>query len=342
MNHAELIERVARLEPVDRVPFALLSSGSWAINSKGCTLENALAEPAETVADWLYEGYTAADSAMSWVGSGYFNIVIRALGGKIKWRKKGTPDVSEVLLKSVQDISRVDTGLVAQDKDVVKLYDITRYLVAREEGQRLVGSSMWGPFTLAGLLFGAEALMRSVYKDREATEKLLEFAEEVYLKFIQGFIESGAKVIFMAEPSASGDMISRKHFESTALPYIKDAFQRLSGKGLILGLHICGDVTDRLDLIADSGIQIMSLDYKVDLARAKEAFKGKIAFAGNLNPVSVVQSGTPEEIVAETLRSIETVGTKSGYIVMPGCDIPPSTPLFNLQTISRTVSSYKV
>jgi uroporphyrinogen decarboxylase len=200
---------------------------------------------------------------------------------------------------------------------------------------------MWGPFTLAGLLLGADSLMKGIYKNRAAIEDVLRFTSELYLTYIQGYVDAGAKVIQMAEPSASGDMISRKHFKEVALPYIKETFKRLSGKELILILHICGDTSGYLDLIAQSGVHIMSLDYKVKIAAARDAFAGKIAFAGNLDPVSVVQNGSHDDIVNKTVAGIKEAGEDSSYIVMPGCDIPPLTPLENLQLISKTVKEYK-
>jgi uroporphyrinogen decarboxylase len=275
------------------------------------------------------------------VGSGFNNIAIRAIGGTIKWRRKGTPDVVETLLGDIGDIDKVDLGGIGRDKNIRTVYDTVRHLVELEKGERLVGGSMWGPFTIAGLIYGAENLMRGVGNKDAAIDRLLKFSSELYLAYMQGYIDAGARVIFMAEPSASGDMISRAHFQNHVVPYIREIYRRLAGKGLVVGLHICGDTSDRLDLIADSGAQIMSLDYKVDLAVAKQAFAGKIAFSGNLNPVDVVQLGTPEEIRAKTLEAIETVGTHSSYIVMPGCDIPPSTPTENLQIISETVNRYQ-
>jgi uroporphyrinogen decarboxylase len=329
------------LEPTDRFPFALLSSGAWAINKNSVTLDAALKLPPEQMTEWLYEGYTEADSDISWVGSGYNNIVVKAIGGKIKWRRKGTPDVVEPLLHTPEDAAKIEPESVRDDADIRILYEVTRQLAEREKNERLVGASMWGPFTLTGLLYGADALMRSVYKDTESAHKLMQFSTELYLAYMQGYIDSGARVIFMAEPSASGDMISRRHFEQIALPYIKQIYQRLSERNLVLGLHICGDTSNRLDLIAESGAQIMSLDYKVDLLTAREAFDGKIAFSGNLNPVSVVQNGTADEIREATIASVEKVGKGHNYIVMPGCDIPPTTPLENLQTISQTVRGYR-
>jgi uroporphyrinogen decarboxylase len=341
MTHAQRIIKTARLEKADRVPFALLSSGTWCVVSHGSSLKEALALPSENMAGWLYDGYTASDSGLSWAGSGYNNLVIEALGGKVKWRKKGTPDVAEAFFKSAADAKSVNPSVILENANVQKLYDVTRLLVKKENGERLTGGSMWGPFTLAGLLFGADSLMRGIYKDRAAIEELLRFTSELYLAYIQGYIDAGAKVVQMAEPSASGDMISRKHFNEIALPYIRETFHRLSGRDLVLILHICGDVTDRLDLIAQSGAHIMSLDYKVKLAAAREAFAGKIAFAGNLNPVSIVQNGSHDDIVNNTVNGIKEAGEGCSYIVMPGCDIPPLTRLENLQLISKTVREFK-
>jgi uroporphyrinogen decarboxylase len=340
MNSTEIIERVVRLEPTERMPVALLSAGAWAINSNGYMLDQALALDPEIMAGWLYEAYNQAGSDISWVGSGYYNLVVRAIGGKIKFRRKGTPDVSESLLKSADDVDGIDVDQVQQDGDIQTLYKVARLLVEKEKGQRMVGACMWGPFTLTGLLYGAEALMRDIYKNKAAVDKVMRFSVELYLKFIQGYLDSGVRVIFIAEPSASGDMISRKHFEDFALPYLKDIFHRLSGRNLIQGLHICGNIENRLDLIPESGAQILSLDYKVDLNRAKDVLGGKIAFSGNLNPVNIVQNATPEEVEAKTRECIGQVGTNGGYIVMPGCDIPPTTPLANLQAMSRTARAY--
>lgn len=341
MNHAELIERAVRFEKIDKVPFALLSAGTWAISRQGYGLEDALALDAPTVANWLYEGYSLAGSAISWVGSGYNNVVFKALGGKIKWRRRGTPDVEEPLFKSVACVDAFDPAIITKDADIQKIFDTTAELVKLEQGRRLVGGSFWGPFSIAGLLLGADNLMRLVIKDKVALDAIMRFSSELYLAYLQGYINKGARIVVVADASASGDMISRKHFETAVLPYIIEIIQKLSAQNLILGLHICGDIRDRLDLVADCGVQFMSLDYKVPLLEARAAFGGKVAFSGNINPVSIVQNGTEAEIISETLRNIEEGGINNGYIVMPGCDIPPATRLENVQLISKTVNEYK-
>ena len=78
----------------------------------------------------------------------------------------------------------------------------------------------------------------------------------------------------------------------------------------------------------------MSVDYKVDLARARRALGGKVALAGNMNPVSVLQASSPEGVAAACRDCIRSAGPSPGYIVMPGCDIPPSAPVENVRAMT--------
>ena len=98
-------------------------------------------------------------------------------------------------------------------------------------------------------------------------------------------------------------------------------------------MHICGDTTNRLDRIPEAGAQIMSVDSKVDLGAARRTLVGKIAVAGNMNPVSVMQSQTPDGVAAACRECIQKADSAPGYILMPGCDIPPSVPLENIKAM---------
>lgn len=135
---------------------------------------------------------------------------------------------------------------------------------------------------------------------------------------------------------ASGDMISRRQFEEFVLPYQRWVIQRIKAKGAETLVHICGDVTDRLDLIPATGAGILSVDYKVDLARAAEVLAGKMAFAGNMNPVGVMQALEPEGVAWACRACIEQAGAASSHILMPGCDIPPGVPLENIRAMVDT------
>jgi hypothetical protein len=99
MNKKEIIDTMLTLKEVPRQPAVLMSAGAWALNSNGLSLEKALEMEHGTVADVLYRAYTDAGSDVGVCDTELHNIVIGSIGGKIKFRTKGTPDVVETLVK---------------------------------------------------------------------------------------------------------------------------------------------------------------------------------------------------------------------------------------------------
>ena len=331
-----IILKAIRLQETPRHPVALLSGGIWTLNRHGLSLEEALAEGGERTAEIIADTAGLLRSDIVWTGSGYHNLAIRALGGQILFRRKGAPDVKEPLLKEASGTGGLDLDRMEEDPGIQALRDTTRRL-AREVGERiLVGSSAWGPFTYAGLLYGVERLMRNIYKDKAAVRAVLEFAAELSYRYLAPFVDAGAGLISVADPTASGDMISRRQFEEFVLPYQRRVISRIKAKGAETLVHICGDVTDRLDLIPATGAGILSVDYKVDLARAAAALQGKLAFAGNMDPVAVMQNADPQGIAAACRACIQGAGPGSSHILMPGCDIPPGVPLENIRAMVDT------
>jgi uroporphyrinogen decarboxylase len=341
MTSKEVILNAINLKPTDRVPVALLSGGAWALNRNGLSLKAALSEGAEKSAQILAEAYEKSGSDIAWVGSGYHNLAIGAIGGKIKYREKGTPDVIEALINNSAEVDDIDLTAVSKDEDINTLYQTGKSLIKYVGSNKIVGVSQWGPFTLAGLLYSAENIMRGIYKDKEGVHKVLEFSTNLYLSYITPFVDAGINIVSIADPSASGDMISREQFENFSLPYLKKVVQKLKSKGVIVLIHICGNTTNRLDLIPQTGADIISVDYKVNLSTARNLVGGKIAFSGNMNPVNIMLNSSPADVEVACRTCIEKAGNSGGYILMPGCDIPPSVPLENIQAMVKVAHEYK-
>jgi uroporphyrinogen decarboxylase len=336
MNAKEIIGNLMDLKETPRLPVSLLSGGPWALNSNGLTMERALSVPPEETAGVLYDAYTGVGSDIVWATSGYSNVVIGAVGGRIKFRQKGTPDVEDTLLKKPSDIDGIDLGRIKDDERVRALLRITALLAKKVGGGAFLALNRWGPFTLAGLLYGAENLMRDIYRAGESVRRLLDFTTDLYLAYAKLYIENGADLVLLSEPTASGDMISRKHFEAFVVPVFKRVFAELHKNKVRTALHICGNITKQLDLLNGIGAEFISVDFKVSLAKCREVFGGKTAFAGNMNPVAVMQQETPEGVAKACEQCIVEAGTGPGFLLMPGCDIPPSTPAANIKAMVET------
>lgn len=342
MTHKETIEKLIRLEATPRLPVSLLSGGTWALNRSGLTMEQALAEKPERLAEIIARTNEQVGCEIVWPGSGFHNLAIRGAGGRIKFRTKGTPDVMESVL---QDASHIDYSLVERVKEDagIRVLVEAAHILSKSIGTHtVVGTSQWAPFTLGGLTFGVEKLMRSVRKDKAAVHAVLEFASELCFAYLEPFIDAGVSIISLADPTSSGDLISRDQFIEFSLPYLKKVGTRVKERGVWLTVHICGNTTKVLDQIPLAGADIMSVDYKVDLSEARRILGGKIAFAGNMNPVAVMQKETPEGVAAACRQTVAKAGVAPGYILMPGCDIPPSVPIENVKAMVDTAHEYSL
>jgi uroporphyrinogen decarboxylase len=207
----------------------------------------------------------------------------------------------------------------------------------------VVTMTAWGPFTLGARIFGEEAMMKAVFKKPALVEKIVDFATEVLRRFYKPLISDRTlDVILLGEPTASGDLISKKQFEKFVLPPLKKFIDWARSGGARTIVHICGNTTDRLDLFPLTGATCISLDHKTDMVKAKEVLGGKMCFAGNIDPVNVLLNGTAQEVKEACRRVIERVGAEGGFILMPGCDIPPTVPFENIRKFIQVAREWKL
>ena len=82
-------------------------------------------------------------------------------------------------------------------------------------------------------------------------------------------------------------------YRQFALPYEQRIFAAVREAGAIPRLHICGNTSRILADMAESGAEIVDIDWMVDMAQAAEIFGDRAAVCGNFDPVAVMLNGTP-------------------------------------------------
>ena len=93
-------------------------------------------------------------------------------------------------------------------------------------------------------------------------------------------------------------------------------------------LSVCGNVTNSLHLLAQTGADAISIDQTVDLATARAALKDTLLF-GNLDPVEALYRGDEAKVMESVVRAKEA-GVDA---VWPGCDLIVQTPIQNIQSM---------
>lgn len=325
----------------DRVPVTVFGGGVWTIFHAGSTFAEFYKDP-DKMATELIRTNEDLDMDIIYCGSGYNNFHAAALGGKIKYRQVGAPDLEEPLVASASELQKLDLGDLYKNDVIDSIYKCTRRVSAEVGDKVVVTMTTWGPFTLAGQIYGVEQLMRALFKKPEESHAVIKFAMDIIWKLYEPLLDEGViEVCSVADPTASGDLISAPHFATYGLPYLQELSDRVHAKGGKVLLHICGDTTEKLTEIAQTKVDCFSFDQKVDIAKGKEIVGEHMCVGGNVAPVHVLMQRTPQEVEQACLDCIERAAPGGGYVLMPGCDHPPQVPLENLKVFVRTAKEWK-
>ncbi len=300
-----------------------------ALHSPQKTAEALLAGQRELGYDAIYVGWESS-----------FNLLAEAMGCTMRYPKDSVPQVVKHIIQVPNDIDQLKipdplkTGRLPLHMNLV-----TRVKSKVREKIPLFAYTP-GPFTLAGQLCGINPLMAATIKDSKFVHEITEIAFEASIRYALANIDAGIDVIVIADPTASGSLISPKTFETFAAPHQARLAKAIIHTGAIASLHICGKTTALLELMAGTGVKLLELDYLVDMVEAKQRVGDQVILMGNLEPSDLLLSGTSDAVEAAAKACIEAVGTDGRYILSSGCEVPPHTPLDNIRAMVRAARKY--
>jgi len=211
-----------------------------------------------------------------------------------------------------------------------------RYLREQVGGEVPVMGWVEGALAEAADLRGDTALMLDLYDRPEWLHGLLEICTEVAIAFTRTQIEAGADIIGLGDAVAS--QISPKMYQEFALPYEQRIFAAAHEMGALARLHICGDTAHLLPLMAQTGADIIDLDWMVDIRLAAETLGDYPVICGNFDPVAIMLQGTPEQVREATLYCLCWGGKR--MISSAGCEIPDGTLHENLLAQTRALQEF--
>ncbi|NPV52442.1 MAG: hypothetical protein HPY71_02845 [Firmicutes bacterium] len=197
-----------------------------------------------------------------------------------------------------------------------------------------------GPFSLASALRGIQQFFLDLHDDPVYTLELLDFCARVVAEFGVAAAKAGAHVLTFGDSVAS--LVNREAYERFAFPFEKRVIQEIHQRtgGVPVFLHICGDTTRILDLMAQTGADGLEIDYAVDLAFAKRTAGEVTCLEGNIAPSEVLLQAGPDRVLEEALKCIQAAGQGGGFILSSGCEVPPDAPAENILAMVRAAEVY--
>lgn len=331
----ELVETALKREPVERIPFSPPFQGYWALKNENITTMDSINNPELSAGTQLKNVEPCCFDAVEVLWDWLFPV--EALGCQVKIPEYGTIATVKNVVNEPGDIDKLELP------DLDKFY---RYSSAKKTAGILseklgkdhyLMASMPGPFTLAGELRGVDSMLLDSLLDPSFVDALLKKATELDREAIEYVCGWDIDAVLVCDPTTSGDLMSPEDFIRFSKTRLKEAgdMVRKSGKDFIV--HMCGDTSDRLHDIADTGCVAFSCDKQVDMGKAVESMKNRMAMIGNIDPSGIIFAGTPDIVRRETRRLMEA-GGDTGFLMGAGCDIPVGSKFECVRAIGEALN----
>jgi len=232
-------------------------------------------------------------------------------------------------------------GLRAPDprESVPYVFEILRVL-RRELASRqipLLGFS-GAPFTLAAYLVEGQGsahfgtLKRMMYRAPEVLRALQARLTDLVVSYLGAQIEAGAQAVQLFDTWAG--LLGPAEYREWVLPAHREIAAKLDRKRAPLILYVKGGA-HVVDAMLESGADVVSLDWRVDLAAAARAADGRASLQGNLDPCAL--AAPAQEIERRVREMVAAAAPARGHIVNLGHGCMPDTPVEGVLAFTAAV-----
>lgn len=260
-----------------------------------------------------------------------------AMGMQLEFTEKGP--LLPVPLRTAADIEKlVIPDPVESTGFVMEILSLLKKELANEPDVGLIGFA-GAPWTLAtymiegGVSRNFTALKTMMYDEPALLHQLLDKLAQTVTLYLNAQIEAGAQVVQLFD--TWGGILSRQHYKEFVQPYHRQVLEGLNRQQAPVILYVNGSPA-LLEMMAETGPDVVGVDWLTSLSEARQRVGSKIALQGNLDPNALFAQ--PEHL-ERMVRAMLLEGGNQGYIANLGHGILPQTPVENVRLFVDTVKA---
>ncbi|MCK5557168.1 MAG: hypothetical protein KAJ01_02240 [Candidatus Hydrogenedentes bacterium] len=217
-----------------------------------------------------------------------------------------------------------------------------------EEMKRQGFPSMYGAMThvpfdaLSDFFRGTTGAMLDMYRE---PKKLLEAIDQLLPIMIRvgvnGARRTGVPRVFIPLHKGQEGFMSIDQFKTFYWPGFRQLMLSLIEEGLTPCPFVEGDYTSRLEFLADVPAETVCYHFEsTDMFKAKEVLGEKACIRGNVS-LSLLATGTPEEVTTYCKKLIDVAGQGGGFI-MDAATVLDDAKLENVKAMFDFTKDYGV
>ncbi len=176
-----------------------------------------------------------------------------------------------------------------------------------------------------------------IYAHPHEAHTLLEKLASSVAAYLSAQIDAGAQAVQIFD--TWGGILPYDEFEEFSLRYIRQIVEQVKPKGAPI-IVFCKDCGHSIDRIANTGADVVGLDWTSDIGKTRALVGDKVALQGNLDPMMLYTS--PERIEEGVKKVLAKFGKGSGHVFNLGHGILPDIPVEHAKAVVNAVKKLSV
>ena len=265
------------------------------------------------------------------------SVEAEAFGSPVKFSDDEVPSVTGAIVTDEDSLEALNVPAVgnARTGEYVQTISEAKKLIA----DRPVFAGAIGPFSLAGRLMDMTEIMMLCYEEPDLVHGVLEKVTQFLIAYNTALRDAGADGIIMAEPAAG--MLSPALMGEFSTPYVKRIIEAVETDGCVFIYHNCGNSTLSLTKeILGTGARAFHFGNAIDLSEMLKLIPSDKLVMGNVDPAGQFRNGTPESVREATLAVLDKCAQYPNLILSSGCDIPPVSPIENIDAFFAAATEF--
>ena len=197
------------------------------------------------------------------------------------------------------------------------------------------------PFTLASYIIEGGSTRAYIkckslmWSEPEAWDALMTVTTDTVIAYLKAQIASGAQAVQVFDSWVG--FLSPMDYEQHVLPHTRRLISEVSAEGVPV-INFANNATAMLDLVKQTGGDVIGLDWRIDMADALELVGPELAVQGNLDPMTLF---APVPVIQDRAKRIlDAVGTRPGHVFNLGHGIHKDTDPAHARALVDYVHEY--
>jgi uroporphyrinogen decarboxylase len=209
----------------------------------------------------------------------------------------------------------------------------------------IVGVTVTTIFETAWALRGLEQMLIDMVRDPGLVEQVLEFPFHYHLTAAKRLVEMGVDMVWMGDDfgTQQGMLISpnlwRKYFKGRMAEFIQTL--KSINPRIKVAYHSDGDIRRIIPELIEIGLDVLNPVQPacMDPVELKRRYGDELCFWGTIDEQQTLPFGSPEDVRAEVLERVRTIGEGGGLILAPTHHVQLDTPLENFWAMVDTIQN---